>query len=130
MHRKFYLWLSLLSGIVLLIFTVVIGQKEVSPEYGAYQEEYKNLILKNSADEAVKAAAGKLEVGLKQIYLASLDRVDRCTNCHGIWFDMLEAQQLKTIDGSEKSISAIPGGAKSTISWRELTVPDVLPKWR
>ena len=28
--------------------------------------------------------------------------VDRCTGCRGIWFDMLEAQQLKTIDGSEK----------------------------
>ena len=28
--------------------------------------------------------------------------VDRCTSCHGIWFDMLEAQQLKAIDGSEE----------------------------
>ena len=28
--------------------------------------------------------------------------VDRCTSCHGIWFDMLEAQQLKAIAGSEE----------------------------
>ncbi len=28
--------------------------------------------------------------------------VDRCTSCHEIWFDMLEAEQLKTIKGSEK----------------------------
>jgi len=27
--------------------------------------------------------------------------VDRCKSCHGIWFDMLEAEQLKTIEGSE-----------------------------
>ena len=27
--------------------------------------------------------------------------VDRCTNCEGIWFDMLEAQHLKEIEGSE-----------------------------
>ncbi len=82
MYRKFYLWLSLLSGIVLLIFTVVIGQKEVSHEYRTYQAEYKDLLLKNSADEAVKKAAENLEVELQQIYVGSLDRVDRCTNCH------------------------------------------------
>ena len=28
--------------------------------------------------------------------------VDRCTSCRGIWFDMLEAEQLKAIKGSEK----------------------------
>ena len=27
--------------------------------------------------------------------------VDRCTGCKGIWFDMLEAQHLKEIAGSE-----------------------------
>ncbi|MCP4129745.1 MAG: zf-TFIIB domain-containing protein [bacterium] len=28
--------------------------------------------------------------------------VDRCTGCHGIWFDMLEHEDLKSLDGSEK----------------------------
>jgi len=27
--------------------------------------------------------------------------VDRCVNCQGIWFDMLEAEHLKKIEGSE-----------------------------
>ena len=27
--------------------------------------------------------------------------VDRCTACRGIWFDMLEAEHLKEIEGSE-----------------------------
>lgn len=27
--------------------------------------------------------------------------VDRCTTCGGIWFDMLEAEQLRTMSGSE-----------------------------
>lgn len=27
--------------------------------------------------------------------------VDRCTACKGIWFDMLEHEQLKNIEGSE-----------------------------
>ena len=28
-------------------------------------------------------------------------KVDRCTRCKGIWFDMLEAEQLKALKGSE-----------------------------
>ena len=28
--------------------------------------------------------------------------IDRCTSCHGIWFDMLEAEHLKKIKGSEQ----------------------------
>lgn len=27
--------------------------------------------------------------------------VDRCTNCEGMWFDILEHEELKTIAGSE-----------------------------
>lgn len=27
--------------------------------------------------------------------------VDRCTNCRGIWFDMLEKEELKAREGSE-----------------------------
>lgn len=27
--------------------------------------------------------------------------VDRCTHCRGIWFDMLEADHLKELEGSE-----------------------------
>jgi uncharacterized protein len=28
--------------------------------------------------------------------------VDRCTQCKGIWFDMLEQEDLKTLEGSEQ----------------------------
>ena len=27
--------------------------------------------------------------------------IDRCTGCHGLWFDMLEHEDLKAISGSE-----------------------------
>ena len=27
--------------------------------------------------------------------------VDRCTSCHGLWFDLLEHQDLKLVNGSE-----------------------------
>ena len=28
--------------------------------------------------------------------------IDRCTNCYGLWFDMLEAEHLKAMKGSEQ----------------------------
>ena len=28
--------------------------------------------------------------------------IDRCTNCSGIWFDILEEEDLKKIEGSER----------------------------
>ena len=37
---------------------------------------------------------------LEQVAWAGIE-VDRCLNCKGIWFDSEEAEQLKTIKGSE-----------------------------
>ncbi len=37
---------------------------------------------------------------LEQVVWAGIE-VDRCLNCKGIWFDSEEAEQLKTIKGSE-----------------------------
>ncbi|WP_407810038.1 TFIIB-type zinc ribbon-containing protein [Spirulina subsalsa] len=37
---------------------------------------------------------------MEQVVYAEIE-VDRCTQCHGIWFDSREAEQLKTIEGSE-----------------------------
>lgn len=42
----------------------------------------------------------KCQQSLEQIVYASIE-VDRCLNCKGIWFDSLEADKLKTIQGSE-----------------------------
>lgn len=36
----------------------------------------------------------------EQVRRGSIE-VDRCTNCKGIWFDMLEAEHLKAAEGSE-----------------------------
>jgi len=42
----------------------------------------------------------KCNSGMEKIEYHTIE-VDRCTNCNGIWFDMLEAEQLKGIKGSE-----------------------------
>ncbi len=82
MYKRFYLWLSLLSGIVFLSYMVFAGYKEMSPEWRAYQKEYKELLIKNAPDKALKDKAKSLEINIQQIYLGTLNRVDRCTNCH------------------------------------------------
>lgn len=43
----------------------------------------------------------KCERNLEPVVYNKIE-VDRCPNCAGIWFDSLEAEQLKKIKGSEK----------------------------
>lgn len=42
----------------------------------------------------------KCQGSLESVVYADIE-VDRCTDCHGIWFDSQEAQTLKEIEGSE-----------------------------
>ncbi|MEQ9000117.1 MAG: zf-TFIIB domain-containing protein [Coleofasciculus sp. B1-GNL1-01] len=42
----------------------------------------------------------KCQGSLESVVYADIE-VDRCADCHGIWFDSQEAQTLKTIEGSE-----------------------------
>ncbi len=51
--------------------------------------------------ECPKCHAPMEKVAFKNI------EVDRCTGCHGLWFDRFEKEQLKKIDGAE----AIDGGS-------------------
>lgn len=47
-----------------------------------------------------KVQCPKCQGSLEQVVYANIE-VDRCTSCKGIWFDSLEAQELKTVKGSE-----------------------------
>jgi mono/diheme cytochrome c family protein len=82
MYRKFYLWLSLLSSVILFIFLVLAGNREVSPEWATYQQQYKKLLLEKAGDDGARAKARALTPEIQQLYLADLGRLDRCTNCH------------------------------------------------
>ncbi len=42
----------------------------------------------------------KCEGSMEKVTFSSIE-VDRCTGCKGIWFDMLEAEHLKDMKGSE-----------------------------
>ena len=82
MYRKFYLWLSLLSGVILLIALFFVAGRELFPEWERYQRDYRKLVVEKAPDEATLQKAKALKTGVTQIYLSELKRVDRCTNCH------------------------------------------------
>jgi len=42
----------------------------------------------------------KCKSEMEKVQFKSIE-VDRCTHCRGIWFDMLEADRLKALAGSE-----------------------------
>lgn len=42
----------------------------------------------------------KCKSGMEKVNYQDIT-VDRCTNCEGIWFDMLEQEKLKEMNGSE-----------------------------
>lgn len=81
-YRKFYLLLSLISGLILFAFTLFAAYEEVSPEWKKYQAEYKEVFIKNAEGKAALKNAKAFSIGIQQIYLSSLKKADRCTNCH------------------------------------------------
>jgi len=42
----------------------------------------------------------KCAADMEQVQYENIE-VDRCTDCKGIWFDMLEHEKLKSLEGSE-----------------------------
>lgn len=82
MQNRFYLLVMLISAIALFVFSLLAAYREISPEWKKYQMQYKEELVKKTKDEALIDKAKALPVEVKQIYLSSLNRVDRCISCH------------------------------------------------
>ena len=82
MQSRFYASLLLISSLILLAFVGYAGIKELNPEWKTYQQEYKRLFLNNATTPDMKKKAEAYTVGIRQIYLKDLNKVDRCDNCH------------------------------------------------
>ncbi|MCL5236512.1 MAG: c-type cytochrome [Nitrospirae bacterium] len=82
MRNRFYLWLLLISGVVLLAYLTSAAYREMSPEWKKYQAEYRELLIKNAKASGAKNRAMAPEIKVQQIYLGGLKRVERCTSCH------------------------------------------------
>ncbi|MGB2867864.1 MAG: c-type cytochrome [Bacteroidota bacterium] len=74
-----------LSSILLLVVLAVSPLKDFLREWKLYQYEYNRLI--ENIPQRIKPA----EIGIKQIWVSKLDRVDRCVTCHlGLKVDALK----------------------------------------
>jgi len=82
MNSKYYLSLLLISSLVLIAFIGIAFNRELNPEWKRYQTEYKEFLVKNAADDSTRERAEKIDIGMKQVYIKSLKRSDRCVSCH------------------------------------------------
>jgi len=64
----------------------------------------------------------KCQGTLSEVVYASIT-VDRCTECQGIWFDSLEAQELKEIKGAESIDVGDPQTGQKFNQTREINCP-------
>jgi len=64
----------------------------------------------------------KCDSEMEKVNFAAFE-VDRCTSCKGLWFDMLEHEDLKKISGSEVIDSGDPEEGKKYNAKGKVTCP-------
>ena len=83
MHSRFYLSLLLISALIILAFTGLAVNRELSNEWHQHQSQYKEIMMKNAKSDIARKRAAGIETGaIRQIFLPSLNKADRCMSCH------------------------------------------------
>ena len=68
----------ILSSVAVLLFTgLFLLEERVTAEWSGVQREYRDLLRELDAESKLE-----LSVGLRQVYLPEMKRVDRCVSCH------------------------------------------------
>lgn len=94
MFKKDSILLYIFGVIVLLVSAYLYYNQEV-PDWKLYQEAFRDLIAEKYGAEK----AAQIPRGLQQIWVADLDRVDRCVTCH----QGLDWKGLEDVDNPFKS---------------------------
>ena len=83
MHSRFYLSLMLIAALFVLAYTGLAVKRELSNEWHRHQSQYKEILMKNAKNEIARKRAAGIETGaIRQIFLPSLNKADRCMSCH------------------------------------------------
>jgi len=79
--RKFFPWFTVLG---LLVGGLVIAAyyQDQSREWKEWQRRYRKMEIARASTPEQRAEAERLPIEIRQIMVAGLDRVDRCTSCH------------------------------------------------
>ncbi len=70
--------LVLIAAVALLAVGVAAIMYDTGPDWKYYQSEFRTIV----AERVANADLATLPVGIQQIWVEKLDRVDRCTTCH------------------------------------------------
>jgi hypothetical protein len=68
----------LIAGTLTLAASVAAIYRDAAPGWKYYQKEFRAIV----AEEIGEEEAAETPFGIQQIWIESLDRVDRCTTCH------------------------------------------------
>ncbi|MGD9010365.1 MAG: hypothetical protein PVG41_20740, partial [Desulfobacteraceae bacterium] len=83
MHSRFYLSLMLISALVIVAFIGLGVKRELSNEWHQHQSNYKEFLVKNAKSDIDRKRAEGIETGaIRQVFLPSLNKADRCMSCH------------------------------------------------
>src|SRR5579863_9854165 len=73
--KKLRIYFAILS-VLFLIVLAISPLKDFTRAWKSYQEQYNKLVA------TLPQRVVPTEIGIKQIWVQDLDRVDRCTTCH------------------------------------------------
>jgi mono/diheme cytochrome c family protein len=79
--RKLYPWFTLL-GLLIGGLVIIAFYKDQHREWKDWQRKYVKAEIARAATAEQHSDAERLPTDIRQVVLADLDRVDRCTSCH------------------------------------------------
>ncbi|NPB03172.1 MAG: c-type cytochrome [Thermotogae bacterium] len=87
-------WLIYIISLIGAFIFGVAAYKELNPEYKKYQVEFKRMIEQKFGTEA----AARVPMGVQQIWVKDLNRIDRCITCHmGYEWKGLEGEDVPEV---------------------------------
>lgn len=79
--RKFYVWFTVL-GLLIGGLVVLAYYKDNYREWKDYQLKFIQEEIRRASTPQQRELAQRIPIGIRQILLTDLNRVDRCTTCH------------------------------------------------
>jgi len=67
---------------VLFVLAYAAYKENFAADWYQHQSEYKRRLIAGADNKRQREAAERFEVGQKQLYLPTLNRIDRCITCH------------------------------------------------
>jgi mono/diheme cytochrome c family protein len=81
-YKRLFQLTVLICSCVFILFMIASGIRESLPEWKKHQREYKEILVERSQDARQLASANRIDIGVRQVALDELGRIDRCQTCH------------------------------------------------